>query len=62
MSRGLGLEVSFFGFLVLVADIWAVLKVFQSSAGTGAKALWIALILVFPIGGFLLWFFLGPKS
>ena len=50
------------GLLVLVLDVWAILKIFQSGAGTGAKVLWIVLVLVFPLLGFLLWFLLGPKG
>jgi len=39
---------SLLGFLILVADIWAILSVVQSGATNGAKALWVALILFFP--------------
>jgi hypothetical protein len=53
---------SLLGFLILVADIWAILSVVQSGATNGAKALWVALILFFPLGGFLIWFFLGPRG
>ncbi len=49
------------GLLVLVLDVWAIVKIFQSGAGTGKKVLWIVLVLLFPIIGFLLWFFLGTK-
>lgn len=49
------------GLLVLVLDVWAIVKIVQSGAGTGKKVLWIVLVLLFPIIGFLLWFFLGPK-
>ena len=35
-----------FGLLVLVADIWAIVNVFQSNATTGKKVLWIVLVLV----------------
>lgn len=46
----------------LVIVIWAIIKVANSSAGAGAKALWIVILLVFPVIGFLIWFFLGPKG
>ncbi len=51
-----------FGLLILIADIWAIVNVVQSPAGTGGKVLWIVLILVLPVLGLILWFFLGPKS
>jgi len=50
------------GLIILIADIWAIVNVFQSSADTGKKVLWIVLILFLPLLGLILWFFLGPKS
>jgi succinate dehydrogenase/fumarate reductase cytochrome b subunit len=51
-----------FGFLLLLADLWAIVSTLQSGASTQAKVLWIALILVLPLLGFLAWLVLGPKS
>jgi len=48
------------GFLVLVADIYAVLQIAQSRAGNGRKALWIAIVVVLPVLGLVLWFLFGP--
>ncbi len=57
----MGVEVSgILGLLVLIADIWAILRVAQSSASTGAKALWIVLILVLPVLGLIVWLIAGP--
>ena len=50
------------GLLILIADVWAIVSTFQSSASTGKKVLWIVLVLVLPVIGFILWFFIGPKS
>jgi hypothetical protein len=50
------------GLLVLAADIWAILNVFQSSASNGAKVVWTLVIIVLPVLGFALWFFLGPHG
>jgi hypothetical protein len=50
------------GLLVLVADIWAILNVVQSNASTGSKAIWIVVILVLPVAGFIIWFLAGPRS
>ncbi len=50
------------GFLVLVADIWAIWNVMQSRASTGSKVLWAALILILPLLGFVIWFFAGPRQ
>ena len=51
-----------FGFVVLIADVWAIVNVFQSSADTGRKVLWTVLVILLPVLGFILWYFLGPKS
>jgi hypothetical protein len=54
------MEFGFFGLMVLIADIYAVLKIAQSSAGDGKKALWIAIVILFPIVGVIFWYLLGP--
>ncbi|MGD2056836.1 MAG: PLDc N-terminal domain-containing protein [Gammaproteobacteria bacterium] len=51
-----------FGVLVLLADVWAILNIFQSSATLGAKALWIVLVLVLPLLGVVIWYFAGPRG
>ena len=50
------------GLLVLIADVWAIVNIFQSRATTGTKVLWTVVVIVFPVLGFILWFFLGPKT
>ena len=50
------------GILVLVADIWAIVNIFQSAADTGKKVLWTVLVIILPVLGFILWYFLGPKT
>ncbi len=52
----------FFGLILLILNVWAIVRVVQSSAGTGSKVLWIVLILLLPVLGLVLWFFLGPKG
>ncbi|NOX67825.1 MAG: PLDc_N domain-containing protein [Gammaproteobacteria bacterium] len=49
------------GFLILLADIYAILQIAQSSASNGRKALWIALVIFLPIAGLILWYLIGPK-
>jgi hypothetical protein len=58
-----GIEVGgFFGFLLLIADVWAIVKTVQSGATTGSKVIWIVLILILPLVGLLIWLLAGPKS
>ena len=59
----MGIEVGgLFGLLILIADIWAIVKTVQSGASTGAKVFWILLILILPLLGFLIWLLFGPKG
>lgn len=51
----------FIGLLIFVAVVWAIVQTVQSSASTGAKVLWIVALLLLPVLGFLIWFFVGPR-
>lgn len=50
------------GLVVLVLDVIAILDVLKSSWDGGKKALWIALIVLLPVIGMLLYFFVAKKS
>jgi hypothetical protein len=50
------------GLLVLVADIWAIVNIIQSSRDTAAKVLWTVLVIVLPVLGFIIWLIAGPRS
>ena len=50
------------GLIVLIADIWAIVNIFQSAADTGRKVLWTVIVILLPVAGFILWYFLGPKT
>jgi hypothetical protein len=50
------------GLLILIADIWAIVNIAQSRESAGKKTLWIVLVLVLPVIGFVIWYFAGPKS
>lgn len=59
----MGIEVGgLLGLIILVLDVYAIVKTVGSGAGTGAKVLWIVLILILPVVGLILWALLGPKS
>jgi succinate dehydrogenase/fumarate reductase cytochrome b subunit len=51
-----------FGVLILVGDIWAVINIFQSSVSNEKKLLWIVAVVLLPLLGLALWFFLGPRA
>jgi len=50
------------GLLVFILDIWALLGVWKSGSALGTKIIWTAIILILPVIGLLLWFFIGPKG
>jgi hypothetical protein len=50
------------GLIVLIADVWAIVNIFQSSADTGNKVLWTVVVFLLPVLGFILWYFFGPKT
>ncbi len=56
--EGIGLG----GLLVLIADVYAIVKTLGSTASTGAKVFWVILILLLPVLGVIIWFFAGPRS
>lgn len=59
----MGIEVSGIGgLLILILDIYAIVKLLGSNAGTGAKVGWTVLILLLPLLGVILWFLFGPKG
>ena len=51
---------SFWGLLVLVLDIVALVSLLKSSADTGTKILWVVLIVLLPVLGMILYFLMGP--
>jgi len=56
------MEYGIVGILHLVIAVWAILNILQSGASTGAKVLWTLFVLVFPLIGLIVWFFIGPKT
>ena len=48
--------------LILAGDIWAIINIFQSSASNEKKLIWTLVVLLLPVLGLILWFFLGPRD
>ena len=51
-----------FGLLHLALTVYAMVRIVQSTAGTGSKVFWILLVLLLPLLGLILWFLFGPKG
>jgi len=56
------MDYSFFGLLILIGDIWAIVNILKSSASNGTKILWVVVVALLPLVGLILWFFMGPRS
>ena len=56
------LENSLLGIIVLALDIWAIVKLMDSSASSEKKVLWILLILFLPLLGLIIWLMFGPRG
>ena len=50
------------GLLVLAGDIWAILNIAQSSVSIEKKLIWILVVVLLPLLGLILWFFMGPRN
>ena len=50
------------GLLILIAVVYAVINIIQSSADTGTKVVWVVVVLLLSPVGVILWWFLGPRT
>jgi len=50
------------GLLVLAGDIWAIINILQSSVSNEKKLLWVIVVVLLPLLGLILWYFLGPRD
>jgi hypothetical protein len=50
------------GLLVLAGDIWAIINILQSSASNEKQLIWTLVVVLLPLIGLILWYFLGPRD
>jgi succinate dehydrogenase/fumarate reductase cytochrome b subunit len=50
------------GLLILAGDIWAIINILQSSVSNEKKLIWIIAVVLLPLLGLILWYFLGPRD
>jgi hypothetical protein len=50
------------GVLILIGDIWALINILQASVETSKKLLWVVVVVLLPLVGLILWFFMGPRN
>lgn len=52
---------SILGLIIFALDVWAIATIFNSKIETPQKVMWIAIVLLLPIIGFVIWYFVGPR-
>lgn len=50
------------GLLVLIGDIWAIINIVQSSVSNEKKLIWVLVVVLLPLVGLILWYFIGPRD
>ena len=50
------------GLILLALNIWAIISIIGSGVSTSKKVLWVLLVLILPLVGFLIWIFVGPRA
>jgi hypothetical protein len=50
------------GLLILVGDIWAIINILQSASSNDKKLLWVVVVVLLPLIGLILWYFMGPRD
>ena len=53
---------SILGLLILAGDIWAIINIIQSSVSNEKKLIWTIAVVLLPVLGLILWYFLGPRD
>ena len=48
------------GLIILIADIYAIVMILQSSAKSIEKLIWSLLVIILPLIGVIIWYFAGP--
>jgi len=52
----------FFGLLLLIADVWVIVNIVGSGQSTLTKVVWVVIIILLPLLGFIVWLIFGPRS
>jgi hypothetical protein len=50
------------GLITLLLVIWALVGILQSGAQPLEKLIWVVVVILMPLVGFLLWYLIGPGS
>ncbi len=56
----MGIGIGIGGLIILIADIYVIGMILQSSAKDIEKLLWALLVFLLPLVGLIIWYLLGP--
>ena len=48
------------GLIILIADVYAIVMILQSSAKAIEKLLWVLVVFLLPLIGLIIWYLAGP--
>ena len=48
------------GLIILILDIYAIVMIIQSSEQLIQKIIWVLVVLILPLIGLIIWYFMGP--
>ena len=48
--------------IVILVDLWAIVSVFRSDKSDGVKVMSFLGIVIFPVGGLIIWALFGPRG
>lgn len=51
-----------FGIIALLLTIWGVVAVLQSGADSTTRLIWVLVVILLPVIGFLIWYLMGPGA
>jgi len=52
---------SLFGIITFLLDVWAIISIVNSTAERRQKIIWVLVVAILPLLGFLAWLVAGPK-
>ena len=55
-------DLGFWPLIHLILVVYAAIQIFNSSADTVKKVIWVAIVALFPLVGLIVWFFIGPGT
>lgn len=51
-----------FGIVIFLLDVWAIASIINTNEPMSKKLLWIAVVVILPVLGLIIWYFMGPKA